>query len=432
MAVTHRHACWTSRSARKSRCGLQPAPPLAEALVLALCVSAAGPLALLMLRFGAELVPVGLAVLVNQSDLRWEGPGGHRRLQVQVRLVSFGLFVLFVPSGESQDDVSIQDAQRHTSHGVFEVVLGGEAVVESCVWLVERLQQDPVVGLQDTSSAAELQGKKNKCDGYTQRSPEQTRIKALNVIKRSTVPPVSSFRPPGRATWRRPEGTGADTPGTCCCPPRRTASSLSGVSPLHANTESRWCRCAEQSAFATRGSRRTFGVEASALPQRVAVSDVLPPAPPATNTTATEHTSPQAPATGGSSGRPLTAWWKEWRPSSSPRPRRSRGPGPGSSRSRLCRKRCSGAATPESAPRLTTRRAVAVGTHTKWTSQGDSRQKRAKRVKVLTRLEDIFMVLTAALDWEWIDSTMINWWFLYFFSVKCWTVVPKMCFSAVF
>lgn len=86
-----------------------------------------------MLRFGAELVPVGLAVLVNQSDLRWEGPGGHRRLQVQVRLVSFGLFVLFVPSGESQDDVSIQDAQRHTSHGVFEVVLGGEAVVESCV-----------------------------------------------------------------------------------------------------------------------------------------------------------------------------------------------------------------------------------------------------------------------------------------------------------
>lgn len=144
------------------RTAAPPTPHLAEALVLALCVSAAGPLALLMLRFGAELVPVGLAVLVNQSDLRWEGRGGHGRLRVRARLVSVGLLVLFVSSGESQDDVSIQDAQRHTGHGVFEVVLSGEAVVESCVGLVERLQQDPVVGLQDTSSTAELQAPKKQ------------------------------------------------------------------------------------------------------------------------------------------------------------------------------------------------------------------------------------------------------------------------------
>lgn len=108
-------------------------PPLTEALVLALCVPAAGPLALLMLRFGAELVPVGLAVLVDQSNLRWEGRGGRGRLCVRTRLVSFGLFVLFILSGESQDDVSIQDAQRHASHGVFEVVLRGEAVIEAGV-----------------------------------------------------------------------------------------------------------------------------------------------------------------------------------------------------------------------------------------------------------------------------------------------------------
>lgn len=86
-----------------------------------------------MLRFGAELVPVGLAVLVDQSNLRWEGRGGHGRLRVRTRLVSFGLFVLVVLSGESQDDVSIQDAQRHTSHSVFEVVLRGEAVIEASV-----------------------------------------------------------------------------------------------------------------------------------------------------------------------------------------------------------------------------------------------------------------------------------------------------------
>lgn len=136
--------------------GREAGAPLAEALVLALCVSAAGPLALLMLRFGAELVPVGLAVLVDQPDLRWEGRGGHGRRRVRARLLSFGLFVLFVSGGESQDDVSIQDAQRHAGHRVFEVVLRGEAVVESCVRLVERLQQDPVVGLQDASGAAEL------------------------------------------------------------------------------------------------------------------------------------------------------------------------------------------------------------------------------------------------------------------------------------
>lgn len=107
-------------------------PPLAEALVLALCVPAAGSFTLLMLWFGADLLPVGLAVLVNQSNLRWEGCGGDRRLHVRSRLASFGLVVL-VLSGQSQDDVSIQDAQRHTGHRVLEVVFGGKAVVQSCV-----------------------------------------------------------------------------------------------------------------------------------------------------------------------------------------------------------------------------------------------------------------------------------------------------------
>lgn len=101
--------------------------PLAEALVLALCVPAAGAFTLLL--FGAELLPVGLAVLVNQSDLWWEWRGDEGRLRVRSRLPFFGLFVL-VLSGQSQDDVPVQDAQRHAGHRVFKVVLGGEAVVE--------------------------------------------------------------------------------------------------------------------------------------------------------------------------------------------------------------------------------------------------------------------------------------------------------------
>lgn len=85
--------------------------PLAEALVLALCVSAAGSLALLLLlRLGAELLPVGLAVLVDQSDLRREGRRAGGRLRVRPRLPCFGLLVL-VLSGQSQNYVSVQDAQ---------------------------------------------------------------------------------------------------------------------------------------------------------------------------------------------------------------------------------------------------------------------------------------------------------------------------------
>lgn len=89
---------------------------------------AAGALALLLL-FGTELFPVGLAVLVNQSDLGREGRGDEGRLRVMSRLASLWLLVLIL-SGESQNDVSVQDAQRHAGHGVFEVVLSGEAVVE--------------------------------------------------------------------------------------------------------------------------------------------------------------------------------------------------------------------------------------------------------------------------------------------------------------
>lgn len=113
-------------------------------------------LLLLLLLFGAELFPVRLAVLVNQSYLRREGRGGDGGLHVRSRLPSFGLLLL-VLIGEGQHDVSVEDAQRHAGHRVFEVVLGGEAVVEPRVRLVERLQEDAVVGLQDASRTVELQ-----------------------------------------------------------------------------------------------------------------------------------------------------------------------------------------------------------------------------------------------------------------------------------
>ena len=64
---------------RQTSVGQRQPRPLAEALVLALCVPAASALALLLL-FGTELFPVGLAVLVYQSDLRRERSGDEGRL----------------------------------------------------------------------------------------------------------------------------------------------------------------------------------------------------------------------------------------------------------------------------------------------------------------------------------------------------------------
>lgn len=84
---------------RQETAGPRQSLPLAEALVLALCVPAAGSLALL-LRFGAELFPVGLAVLVNQSNLGWEGRGDKGRLRKRCRLASFGVLVVIL-IGES-------------------------------------------------------------------------------------------------------------------------------------------------------------------------------------------------------------------------------------------------------------------------------------------------------------------------------------------
>ena len=133
MEVTTKHACHNIKVHRGVQTVLDGPGPrgLAEALVLALRVPAAGALALLLL-LGTQLFPVGLAVLVDQSDLGRERGGDEGRLRVGARLPGLGLLVL-VLRGESQDDVPVQDAQRHAGHGVFEVVLGGEAVVEAGV-----------------------------------------------------------------------------------------------------------------------------------------------------------------------------------------------------------------------------------------------------------------------------------------------------------
>lgn len=91
-------------------------------------------------RFGAQLVPVGLAVLVDEADL---GLGWGRRWR-RVLLLLGGP----VGWGECLHDLPVQDAQWHTSHRVFEPVLRGNAVVHTPVRLCDWLQQDPMTCLQ--------------------------------------------------------------------------------------------------------------------------------------------------------------------------------------------------------------------------------------------------------------------------------------------
>lgn len=117
---------------RQTSVGQRGRRVLAQTLVQALGVPAVGALTLLLLLFGAELLPVGLAVLVDQSDLRWERGGDQGGLWVRSGVVRLWLLV-FVLISQGQNNVSVQDAQRHADHGVFEVVFSGQAVVEACV-----------------------------------------------------------------------------------------------------------------------------------------------------------------------------------------------------------------------------------------------------------------------------------------------------------
>ncbi len=52
--------------------------------------------------------------------------------------------------------------------------------------------------------------------------------------------PLSAFLPSGRATWRWPGESEADTPRRYCCPPPQTAQFLSDVSPLHRQRVKKW------------------------------------------------------------------------------------------------------------------------------------------------------------------------------------------------
>ena len=97
-----------------------------------------------LLRLKAQLLPVGLAVLVDEPDLRLGGVC-EQRLRVRGGRVA-GLLVVLAPAawgsvgaelvvrgGEGHHDVSVQNAQSHACHRVFEVVLRGQAVVQAAV-----------------------------------------------------------------------------------------------------------------------------------------------------------------------------------------------------------------------------------------------------------------------------------------------------------
>lgn len=92
---------------------------------------------------GALLLPVGLAVLVDEAHLGLRGEllegwrrgmrrGWRRGAMMVVLVVTFRLHRA-VRGGQGLHDLAVQDPQGHSGYGVFEVVLGGEAVIETSV-----------------------------------------------------------------------------------------------------------------------------------------------------------------------------------------------------------------------------------------------------------------------------------------------------------
>lgn len=117
-------------------------------------------------KVGAELLPVGLTVLVDEADLRLGGElrgqvvrrGWWRRRVVVGVSVVMGVLVLRggIQGGEGLHYLPVQDAEGHAGHRVLEVVLGGQAVVQPPVGMAQRLEQDAVTSLQHLSVSAQL------------------------------------------------------------------------------------------------------------------------------------------------------------------------------------------------------------------------------------------------------------------------------------
>ena len=118
---------------------LSVSPALSAVLLLTFSVPPAGAFH----RFGVQLLPVGLAVLVDETDLGLGWGRGWGRGRVLLLLLRGP-----VGGGEGLHDLPVQDAQGHTSHRVLEPVLRGNAVVHAPVSLRHRLQQDPMSCLQ--------------------------------------------------------------------------------------------------------------------------------------------------------------------------------------------------------------------------------------------------------------------------------------------
>lgn len=129
--------------------------------LLFLCMPAVSALGLV------RLLPVGLAVLVDERYLRlwvhlgrWGhglGWGWRRRWVVLLVVLVMALGICrAVWSRQGLHNLAVKDAQCDTGHGVLEIVLCGQAVVEAGVWLAKRFQQDAVSRLQDIFITSEL------------------------------------------------------------------------------------------------------------------------------------------------------------------------------------------------------------------------------------------------------------------------------------
>lgn len=119
------------------------------------------------------LLPVGLAVLVDEThfrlrvelERRWiglRGRGWGQKVVMGMGMVAAVLwFYRDVRLSQRLHNLPVQDPQGDARHGVFEVVLGCQAVIKAGIRLGEGFQQDAMPGLQDLFVSTELKEKRS-------------------------------------------------------------------------------------------------------------------------------------------------------------------------------------------------------------------------------------------------------------------------------
>ncbi len=132
----------------------------------------------------AQLLPVGLAVLLNQTYFRLQQERWGRSFGVllMVFMMAPRCLFLLIRGGEGYSNVPVQDAQGNTSQCVFEVIFCGQAMVEACVCFGECFQKNPLRSLKNLSLSIQLATK--RCVNVSERPLMLNKVAQISLKRK--------------------------------------------------------------------------------------------------------------------------------------------------------------------------------------------------------------------------------------------------------